>query len=320
MIVYVLKRLLWMTPVVLGVTFIVFTLLHFAPGDPASLVLGVEATDAQKAEWKAEQGLDKPFFVQFAAYVYDVVVDLDFGKSYNTNRPIITEIQQRLPKTLAVVLLSIALMQIVGIPIGIMSAVKQYSFGDNLAMILALIGVSMPTFWVGLMFSIFFSLNLRWLPASGLYGPEYFILPCVTLALAGIAMTARMTRSCMLDEIRKDYITTARAKGVSEQMVINRHALKNALIPVITQVGMAICILIGGAMVTEIVFSIPGMGTYMVNSIRGLDYPAVLGSVVVVAVFSSLVLLIVDLAYAFVDPRIRSQFASRKLFRRRANA
>jgi peptide/nickel transport system permease protein len=318
MLSYVFKRLLWMIPVLLGVTLIVFTLLHFAPGDPATLALGIESTPAERDAWRAQEGLDKPFFVQYAKYCYNAFVKLDFGKSYASRRPIISEIQQRLPKTLLVVLFSIILMQLVGVPIGIISAVRQYSFTDNLVMILALLGVSMPSFWVGLMLSIVFALNLRWLPASGLYGPKYFILPSVALALAGIAMSARLTRSCMLDVIRQDYITTARAKGVSERMVINKHALRNALIPIITQTGMGASILIGGAMVTEVVFAIPGMGTYMVNSIRAMDYPAVLGAVVVIAVCASLILLLMDLGYALVDPRIRSQFKSKKALSRGA--
>jgi len=320
MIGYIVRRLLWMIPVLLGVTLIVFSLLYFAPGDPSTLALGVDATQQQKDQWKAKEGLDKPFFVQFGTYCYKVFVKLDFGRSYTSHRPIMSEIEQRLPKTLLVVLFSIALTQSVGVPIGILSAVKQYSFTDNLVMVLALVGVSMPSFWVGLMMSILFALNLGWLPASGLYGPQYYILPCVTLSLCGIATSARMTRTCMLDVIRQDYITTARAKGCAESAVINKHALKNALIPILTQIGMGACMLIGGAMVTEMVFSIPGMGTYLVNSIRAMDYPAVLGAVLVVAICSCIILLIIDLCYAFVDPRIRSQFRSKSLFLKRARA
>ena len=311
MVAYVARRLVWMIPVLLGVTFIVFSLLHFAPGDPVTLALGVDATPAARSEWKASQGLDKPFLVQFGTYCANVFTKLDFGKSYTSHRPIMDEVRQRLPKTLLVVFFAIALTQLVGVPIGITSAVHQYSFRDNVVMVLALLGVSMPSFWVGLMLSILFALNLRWLPASGLYGPKYFILPCVTLALAGIAMSARMTRSCMLDVIRQDFITTARAKGVPERAVINKHALRNALIPIITQAGMGATILIGGAMVTEIVFAIPGMGTYLVNSIRAMDYPAVLGAVLVIAFCACLILLLMDLCYAFVDPRIRSQFRAK---------
>ncbi len=317
---YILKRLLWMIPVLLGVSFIVFTLMHFAPGDPAESALGYEATDEQKDKWRIEQGLDKPFLVQYGTYMYKVITKLDFGTSYNTGRPIITEIKDRFPTTVSVALVAVALTQLVGIPIGIISAVKQYSVADNVLMILALIGVSMPSFWVGLMFSIIFALNLRWLPASGLYGPKYYILPCTALALCSIAMSARMTRSSMLDVIRQDYITTARAKGVSENKVITKHALRNAMIPIITQIGMSTSMLIGGAMVTEIVFAIPGMGTYLVNSIRALDYPAILSTAIVIAFFTSIIMLIIDLAYAFVDPRIRSQFKGKKLVPRRKTA
>lgn len=314
MIRYVLRRFLWMVPVLLGVTLIVFTLTHIAPGDPAESALGFETSDEIKEEWREEQGLNDPFLIQFGRYAYKVFTQLDFGTSYSTRRPIFDSIKARFPTTLKVCLFAVALTNLIGVPIGIISAVKQYSFTDNLLMVLALIGVSMPSFWVGLMFSIIFALHLRLLPASGLYGPKYYILPTTALALCGIAMTARMTRSSVLDVIRQDYITTARAKGVSEYKVIMKHALRNALIPIITQIGLSLSILIGGAMVTEVVFAIPGMGTYLVQSIRALDYPAILGTSIVIAFFSSVILLIVDLLYALVDPRIRSQFKGKKSF------
>jgi len=307
---YILKRLLWTIPVILGVTFIVYALLDMAPGDPATLVLSVDATEEQRDAWREENGLNDPFLVQFGRYCYRVVTEFDFGNSYTTKRSVGDEIAARLPKTMLVALLGVALGQLIGIPVGILSAVKQYSWQDNLFMVLALLGVSVPAFWSGLMLSILFALKLRWLPASGLYGPEYYILPTITLSLAGMGSTARMTRSCMLDVIRQDYITTARAKGVSERTVIFRHALKNALVPIITQTGMGVCALMGGAMITEIVFSIPGIGTYMVNSIKGMDYPCILGSVITVSICTSIILLIVDLAYAFVDPRIKAQYQS----------
>lgn len=313
MLQFILKRILMMIPVLLGVTLIVFSLLHFAPGDPATLALSLNATEDDKEEWREENGLNDSFLVQFGRYCYNVFFKLDFGKSYATNRSISAEIIARLPKTLTIAFLAVFLGQFVGIPIGILSAVKQYSWQDNLVMVLALVGVSMPPFWSGLMLSIIFSLKLGWLPATGLYSPIYYILPTVTIALSGMATTARMTRSCMLDVIRQDYITTARAKGVSERTIITRHALKNAMVPIITQMGMGVCMLLGGAMVTEIVFAIPGIGTYMVNSIKSLDYPAVLGSVLMVAFTASVVLLLVDLCYAFVDPRIRGQYKTSRL-------
>lgn len=313
MIQFVLKRLLMMIPVLLGVTFIVFSLLHLAPGDPATLALSLNATEEDKEIWRAENGLDDPFIVQFGRYCYNVFLKLDFGKSYATNRSISAEIFSRLPKTMTIGFIAVFLGQFVGIPIGILSAVKQYSWQDNLVMVIALIGVSMPPFWSGLMLSIIFALKLGWLPATGLYGPIYYILPTVTIALSGMATTARMTRSCMLDVIRQDYIVTARAKGVSERTVISKHALKNAMVPIITQMGMGFCMVVGGAMVTEAVFAIPGIGSYMVNSIKSMDYPAVLGSVLAVAFTASIVLLLMDLCYAFVDPRIRSQYKSKRI-------
>ena len=309
---YIAMRLLWMIPVLVGVTLIVFILLKVTPGDPSTIALDFNATEEERVEWRDARGLNDTIIVQFGTYCYNVFFEFDFGTSYTTNREISEEIKARLPKTILLAGLALLIGQAVGIPIGIMSAVKQYSLQDNVVMILALLGISMPSFWSGLMLSMLFSLKLKLLPATGFYGPIYWILPAVTLSLVGIANAARMTRSSMLDVIRQDYITTARAKGLSEKMVINKHALKNAMVPILTQTGIGACTLLGGAMVIEMVFSVPGIGIYMVNSIKSMDYPAVLGSVLVVAFAASIILLVIDLCYAFVDPRILAHYRSRK--------
>lgn len=268
---YILKRLLWMFPVILGVIFIVFSLLQLTPGDPARVTLGTEASEERLEEWREEHGLNKSFFAQYVDYVRKVVTKLDFGNSYTTNRPILDEISARLPKSLTIAFLAILVMTILGVPVGIISALHPYTWKDNVLMTGALVLVSMPGFWLGLMLSILFALKLGWLPASGLYGPVYYILPVSSLALQQTASIARLTRSCMLDVIGQDYIVTAKAKGVAPKSITYKHALRNALIPIITSLGGSSCMLLGGSMITETVFSIPGMGTMIVNAIKGRD-------------------------------------------------
>ncbi len=308
---YTLKRLLMLIPIVFGVTFIVFALLYFTPGDPSVQVLGATATEEQRTEWRDERGLNDPFFTQFFNYCDQVFLHGDLGTSYS-GRSISDELKTRFPISAKLAVLAIIFDFIFGTPLGILSAVKRYTWQDNLLMTLALLFVSIPAFWLGIELSVIFALKLRLLPPSGLYGAKYYILPVVTLAISGVANAARMTRSCMLDVISQDYITTARAKGVNETDITYKHALKNALIPVITQIGGAAAAMIGGAVVIELVFSIPGMGSYIATAIKARDYPIVLGSVVVLSIFSSLILLLTDLAYAAVDPRIKAQFSTKK--------
>ncbi len=317
---YICKRILWMIPVLLGVTLLVFVLVSLTTIDPADLALGVSATEEQRDDWREERGLNDPFIVRYAKYCYDTFLRFDFGRSFYTGRSIGAELASRLPKTILLAALALVIGQAVGVPIGIYSAVKQYSFKDNVIMVVALIGISMPAFWSGIMLSLLFSLKLNLLPASGFYGPKYWILPAITLSLAGIANAARMTRSCMLDVIRQDYITTARAKGVSEKKVIWKHALKNSMVSILTQTGIGACAMIGGAVIVESVFSVPGIGTYIIASIKNMDYPAVLGGVLVIAISTSVILLLVDIAYAMVDPRIRAQYKSNKARPRRKEA
>jgi peptide/nickel transport system permease protein len=245
--------------------------------------------------------------VQYFRFVGKAIVG-DFGRSYSTGREVFGEIFSRFPNTMVLAILGVIIAVIIGIPLGIISATKQYSLTDSLGMIGALLGVSMPNFWLGLMLILFFSVNLGWLPSGGFDGWKSLILPALTLGTGSAAIITRMTRSSMLEVIRQDYIRTARAKGVAEKVVINKHALKNALIPVITVVGLQFGGLLGGAVLTESVYSWPGVGRMMVDAIRQKDTPTVLATVVFLATVFSVVNLMVDILYAYVDPRIKSQY------------
>ena len=312
MIRYIVKRLLLMIPVILGVTWLIFTIMYFTPGDPARIILGTDASEAEIAALQEDLGLNDGYVVRFVRYVKQVFIDFDMGESYINGRNVGEEIGLRFPYTFRVAAISVVIAVLIGLPLGIVAAVNQFTWKDNAAMMAALVGISMPGFWVGLMLSLAFALRLGWLPATGIGGPQYYILPCLSIGLSGCASIARQTRSGMLEVIRQDYVVTARAKGQVEWKVIYWHALMNALIPIITQVGTMFGIQLGGAMIAETVFSIPGIGTYMVSGIKNRDYPAIQGSVLYVAVIFGIIMLVVDLLYAFVDPRIRAQYQSRK--------
>ncbi|NLD97194.1 MAG: ABC transporter permease, partial [Synergistaceae bacterium] len=278
------------------------------PGDPARLILGETASETEVRELREEMGLNDPFLLQYGRYLKKAVFEGDLGTSYVTGRPVVTEIVARFPTTMLLAVLSVCISVLIGIPTGIISATRQYSIFDNLAMILALVGVSMPNFWQGLVLIIVFSLHLGWLPASGFYGPAYWILPALTIGTSTAATITRMTRSSMLEVIRQDYIRTARAKGQTELVVILKHALKNALIPIITVIGLQLGRGLGGAILTESIFSIPGLGKLMVDSIKARNYPVVQGGVLFIAVMFSFINLLVDVLYAYADPRIKSQY------------
>lgn len=317
---FIIKRLLWMIPVVLGVTIFIFTLLYFVPGDPASVILGANATENEIADKRDELGLNDPYIARLGGYMKDVFINFDFGKSYITNTSITTDLLGRLPRTMLLAVTCILISILVGVPLGVNAAVHQNGFADRACMFLALLGVSMPAFWVGLMLVLLFSLKLQWLPPSGIGGLQYYILPAISNSFAGIATQARQTRSSMLEVIRSDYITTARSKGLLERKVIYKHALPNALIPVITVAGSSFGHMLGGTLVIETVFSIPGIGSYMINAVNNRDYPVVMGSVIFLAISFSLVMLIVDLIYAYVDPRIKAQYMSGKKRKVKSNA
>ena len=303
-------------PVLIGVTLFVYLVLSLAPGDPVQTILGDKASVEAQEQLRAELNLDKPIVIQHLNYMKNAIRG-DFGVSYKNQVSVIQQILERFPNTLLIACGAILVSLILGIPIGIISAKRQYSFIDNAAMVGALIGVSMPGFWMGLLLVIVFSLRLRLLPSSGMNTESFsalirsMILPVAALSTYSLAMIARMTRSSMLEVIRQDYISTARSKGISERQVTMKHMLKNALIPIITAVGLQFGSLVGGSIMTETVFSWPGIGRLIVDSIKSRDIPVVMGSVIFLSVVFSLVNLLVDLLYAFVDPQIKAQYKGR---------
>ena len=310
---YILKRLLMIIPVLVGVTFVVYMILSVADGDPVQTILGDKATEETQEQLRAELGLDRPLIVQYGNYIWDALHG-DFGTSYKNQVDVMDQVLDRFPNTLLIAAGAILLSLVLGIPVGIISAKKQYSFIDNASMVGALFGVSMPAFWMGLLLVIVFSLKLRLLPSSGMNSESLglllksMILPVIALSTYSLAMIARMTRSSMLEVIRQDYISTARSKGITEGQVTVRHMLRNALIPIITAVGLQFGTLVGGSIMTETVFSWPGIGRLIVESIKSRDIPMVMGSVIFLCVIFSMVNLLVDLLYAFVDPQIKSQY------------
>ncbi|MDR1873743.1 MAG: ABC transporter permease [Synergistaceae bacterium] len=308
MIRYVIRRILFLIPVLIGVAFCVFTLLYLTPGDPARMILGDMATEEAIREFRVKEGLDGPFLVQFGNYIYKAVTRGDIGRSYVTKRPVLDEIMTVFPATLKLSAFAIIIAIIIGMPCGILSAIKQYSIFDTLTMIFAMVGLSMPVFWLGLLLILYFSVHLRWLPSSGFDTFRAMILPSVALSAQSISMITRMTRSSMLEVVRADYIRTARSKGQKESVVIWVHALHNALIPVVTLCGLQFGHLLAGAILTESIFAIPGVGRLMVESIKARDYPIVQGGVLFVAITFSVVNLLVDLLYAYIDPRIKAQY------------
>lgn len=311
---YVIRRIALLVPVLFGVSLVVFLAMRLAPGDPAVVMLGPIASEADVQRIRSELGLDQPLYVQYGRWLGRVVQG-DFGRSITMKRAVLPEIWGRFQATLILTFASLLISTVLGVTAGVISAVKQYSWFDRASMVLALLGVSVPVFWLGIMLMVVFSLKLGWLPAAGMYSAgstrnvgdllEHLVLPAVTLAAASVALVARLTRSTMLEVIRQDYIRTARAKGLAERTTINRHALKNALIPVITVVGLQVGYLLGGAILTETVFSWPGLGLLMVQAITARDFPIVQGGVLLIAFTFVVINLIVDLCYAYLDPRIR---------------
>ncbi len=308
MLKYIGRRILLLLPVLIGVSFIVFTLMYITPGDPAAIQLGEQATEEQILQLREQMGLDDPFIVQYVRFAKNLFTELDFGRSYNTGASVFAELASRFPTTLTLAATGVLVAVLIGIPTGIISATKQYSLFDNAAMMFALVGVSIPNFFQGLVAILIFSVWLGWFPSSGYSTPMHMILPALTIGTSSAAMITRMTRSSMLEVIRQDYIRTARAKGQKESIVINQHALKNALIPVVTVIGLQFGYLLGGAILTETVFSINGIGLLMVKSIKMRDLPMVQGGVLFIALTFSIVNLFVDILYGFIDPRIKAQY------------
>lgn len=308
MIKYIIKRLFALIPVILGVTFLVFMIMQLAPGDAAKLMLGEGATQEEVETLREEMGLNDPLIVQYGRYMLDFCQG-DLGTSYSTKRPVADEVFSRFPYTLKLSVVAGIVSIILAIPLGIIAAVKQNTLFDNISMIISLIGVSMPVFWLALLLVLFFSLKLGWFPVQGAEGWRSYILPAISLGFMNMAAIARTTRSSMLETIRQDYIRTARAKGVSKREVVVKHAFRNALIPTITVCGIQMGQLLGGSVLTETVFAWPGIGRLLVQSINARDIPMVLGCMVVMTVCFSIVNLLIDLLYGFTDPRIRSMYS-----------
>ena len=309
MLKFIGKRVLMLIPVLIGVSLIVFTLMQLSPGDPAMIILGAQAAPEDIAILRESMGLNDPLIVQFFRFLFGMFT-LDFGTSYKDGMPVLDKLLEALPYTAQLTFSAVLLALIVGIPAGIISATKQYSIFDRIATVAALIGFSTPNFWLSIMLILVFSVNLHLLPVSGTGTILHLVLPSIALGLQSAAVFTRMTRSSMLEVLNMDYIRTARAKGLSERVVILKHALKNALIPVITVVGLQIGLLFGGAILTETVFAWPGVGRLMIDSIRAKDTPVVQGGVIFTASIFVFINLLVDILYAYVDPRVKAQYKS----------
>jgi peptide/nickel transport system permease protein len=311
---FLARRLLHLGPVLLGVSVIVFLVLHLAPGDPAEIMLGANANREDLERLRTQLGLDQPLHVQYVTWIAHVARG-DLGRSLWMKRPVLGEVLERFKATLLLTGTALFLSTVGGIALGIASARRANSLLDRLSAVASLFGASMPTFWLGIVLMVIFSLWLGWLPASGMYAPygggglrdllAHLVLPAITLAAASITIIARLTRAAMLEMLGQDYVRTARAKGLAERPVVWRHALKNALIPIVTVVGVQAGYLLGGAVLTETVFAWPGVGTLVVQGILARDIPLVQGGVLVIALSFVLVNLAVDTLYAWLDPRIK---------------
>ena len=308
MVKYIIRRLIAMIPVVIGITFLVFMIMQLAPGDPVRMILGDSAEPEAIEAMREEMGLNDPVLVQYGRYMVNLLHG-DMGTSYTNQRPVAHEVFSRVPATFELALVSAVVSILIAIPLGVVAAVKQNTLFDNLSMVLSLVGISMPAFWLALMLMLVFSLRLGWFPVQGNSdGWRSFVLPSIAIGFMNMAAIARTTRSSMLETIRQDYIRTARSKGISEGEVIMHHAFGNALIPTITVVGVQLGGLLGGAVLTETVFAWPGLGRLMVQAVDGRDVPVVMGCIVILSIGFSIVNLIVDLAYGFIDPRVRTMY------------
>lgn len=307
---YIIRRILLLIPILIGVSFLVFLILDLMPGDPATIILGSSGPTQEEIDTlNKELGYDRPVFERYFLYLEDVILHFDFGTSFMSKVPVKEEIISRVPISLMIAFNAIACAALIGIPLGVLSAIKQYSLFDTVPTFIALFLASAPAFWIGMMLMLFFSLKLGWFPSFGIGSWKNFVMPTLALGLPYAAQQLRFTRSSMLETIRQDYIRTARAKGAPERRVIWKHAMKNALMPVITIIGINFGGLLGGAIVTETLFSIPGLGMFIVTGIKQYDVPVVTAGVMCVAFMFGIVMLIVDLLYALIDPRIKAKYS-----------
>lgn len=309
MLKYILKRLLLIIPVVIGITLFIYLLLDIGMGDPTALILGPDASAEQVAALRAELGLDKSVFARYFNYMYNAIQG-DLGNSWYNSRPVIDEFLLRLPNTLALAFSALGITIVIGLTFGTLAAIRQNRPIDGITLIFALLFASMPSFWFGLILQIIFCLELQWLPPMGSGTFKHMILPATTLALGTIASQVRMTRSSILDVVNMNYIRTARAKGAGEFRVVFRHVIRNALMPVVTNWGLTFATAFGGTIISETVFSVPGISTFLINAVKVRDIPIVMGTVIIVSVIVALINLIIDIIYAFIDPRVKAGYVN----------
>lgn len=306
---YILKRLMTMIVILIAAATLIFTLMYLVPGDPARVQLGIDIPEEILQAKRHELGVDRPYIVQLGSFLYNSFLKFDFGNSWKYGVPVMDELLVRLPRTIAIGLPAMILNVFIGTILGIFSATHEGKWQDSMTMILAMVFVSAPNFWVALMFILLFALKLDLVPAFGIDTWQCYILPVVCSALPGIAVNVRQARSSVLEVVRADYISTARAKGQKEKVIVRKHMLPNAMMPIITGVAGGLCQLVAGSPVIETVFSIPGIGAYMLSGVNMRDAPVVCGCVIFFALFTSIVVLVMDLCYALLDPRIKAQYS-----------
>lgn len=313
---YVLKRILWLIPVIIGVVTVLFVLSSLIPGDPAQIILGSTATEDQLAALRSEMGLNNPLIVRWFNYVMGFFTRLDFGRDYFTNMPVNVEVASHLPVTIELALYSTIFGIVVGVPLGIISALKQYTWIDSAILVISVFLLSVPNFWLAMMLIKWLAVDAKILPAFGMASPASWIMPVICAGVGGMAQNTRITRSSMLEVMRQDYIRTAYAKGQKPSVVVIKHMLRNALVPVITVVGSGIGNALGGNMALEIIFALPGLGNYVVSAITQRNYNAMIGGILAIAIMFTIINLIVDLLYVAADPRLKTQMTGKKTSRR----
>ncbi len=309
---YVIKRLLLTVVILWCAGFVVFTLTYLVPGDVAKILLGPEATEDVLVIKRAALGLDQPYLVQLGRFMYNTFIRFDFGDSWVFSSSVMAELLERIPRTLIIGLSGMIINVSIGTILGIIAATHEGKWQDSFVMVIAMVFVSAPDFFVALLLILLFSLKLGWLPAYGIDSWTGYILPIISSSLGAIAVNARQSRSSMLEVIRADFVTTARAKGQKESVITRKHMLPNAMMPIITGVGGGLAVMIAGSPVIESVFSIPGVGAYLLSGVNQHDYPVVWACVIFLALFTSFAILIMDLCYAFLDPRIKAQYSRGK--------
>lgn len=309
---YILKRLLIIVPTIVLIAVMVFTLLYFTPGDPAEMILGSEATEEELASYREYLGIDRPYLVQLGEYLYNLFIKFDLGKSWVLKTDISSDIMARMPRTFVISMYSMLVGALCGIPMGVLAATRQGGLADKIVLFCSSVMHCIPNYVIALLLIIVFSLHLGWLPAYGSSSWRHYILPCATILIGSFSGLSRSMRTSMLEVIRSDYVMAAKAQGFSRRSVYYVHALPNAMIPIITQLGGQFATALSGTIILETIFSIPGMGLYMQSAITVRDRPIIISTVVVLAIWFCLVMLAVDIVYALIDPRIKAQYEAQQ--------